>query len=885
MRFFRLKIFAASLAFTTMMTPVEAHAFAFSAVLGAIGAAIFAAGGPLTGLAFLGGTGAGIFGSAVGTFLTSGFGSLLVSVGLSAAQYFLTPKAKAPTIESARVNVRIGEPFRWLHAGRARAGGAALFGEYGPDGSFWYIVVHGDSELRQIHQILFDEIPITLNEDNEVITDEFTTAAYGGGGSPIFSIWTTTWTPDNPSPPAISEFKAAFPAWTDDHLLVGTTYSVIRGLPLKPEDRYKAYTWRGPIGLGEPGVSIVGDWSYIYDPRDTGQDIDDRSTWGTSRNPALIWAWFRTHPYGRNKPLSSINWDKVAEQADICDETVLDKNGLPHARYACGTSIVDSKERHVAETEILLSADAVIMHDEQGKAYPMVGHYIAPTLTLSRKRDIMGMQSREATDGEMETDGVVVKYIEPDFNYVAQPCAAWVNPLFYVPGTAPRYLEIEVLTCQNHNQAVRLAKAFGQRTQSAHRLAPTVGLRGIRARRERIIDLQYDDAFSGSYEIATPVEIDEPGVMSSFGLVPIDENRWTLLEGEEGDKPAPSTPIEYDATLPLATGVTVEAVPLAGSGGSAVRLEATFDASPRIDWRYRFEYRKVGDLTWRPMVVLMEEQLAYSDTIIDGADYEVQYWTETTSGRASDPISPPITVSAVADPVAPTGVIGLSETSAGPHLGHAPLTLVLPNDEKRVTVGIYRVATGGTLDTSDPAQEVEILATGGTATTSNYVHGDATVTNALANSTFPNSTGLTLGTGWSVGSGIATKAAAGAGSMVQTPTGLSGSTAYWRLAYDALTVTAGNLRSRLNGMGSGAQFLGTYRSTTGRHRARLLAGGSNTSISIEGDAASAGTVDNWTAFAETGACADPGIWDYYAVPRNGSNVEGTPAGPVTISID
>jgi len=666
----RIKAFALSLALTTAMYPVEAHAFVFTAIVGFVGGALAGA-WVLTPLVFAGSIGVVNAGVAVGAFLASGLGSLLLSAGASALRAFLGGRqgrgGQAPSIEAAKVNVRIEEPERWLHAGLSRSGGGALFGEYDDEGAFWALYVHGDAELVNRVQIYLDDRPVTLDGSNNVITDEFcldtSKNQYSGSGTkvPYFRIWTTTYTQSDPVPPAITAFKDKFSQWDDEHVLAGTCFSVMRCAPLEAENRYKAYRWRGVFNLGEPSVSIVGQWSRCYDPREESHDIDDPSTWEFTRNPVLIWAWFRTQPYGRNKPMSSINWTKVAEQADVCDQTV---TGLAGAvpRYQCGISIPESKERHVAEAEILLSCDGIIMFDSEGKAYANVGYYQAPTLRLTRSRDIMAMASRESVNGESETDGVVVRYMEPELGYKPQPCAAWVNPNYFVEGTTPRYLKIDILSCQDHNQAMRLAKALALRSQSLHRLAPTAGLRGLKAQRERIIDLVYDDTFTGDYEIATPVEVDRSGVAVQFGCVPVDENRWTLLEGEEKPRPAIPEPITESGDPVLPSGVTVSSVAIAGSGGSAVRIEATFDASPRPDHRYEFYYQLEGESNWRPMVVRMDDQIAYSDTVPNGTSPDVRYRTVTSSGRATGYVDPVVTVNAVADTTAPEDVIALSAT-------------------------------------------------------------------------------------------------------------------------------------------------------------------------------------------------------------------------------
>jgi len=868
----RLRLFAAALLTSTMMWPAQAHALP---VLGFLGGLLSSFGlvTPLIGLGAIGAVNAGF---ALGTFLSSGLGSLLLSVGISALQYLNRPRA--PSVESARVNVRVPEPERWIIGGRVRSGGAALFGEYDEDGNFWYLVVHGDSELvgAPIATIL-DEITVAFDANNRVTTGEFT-ENQKDNGPPVFTVWTVTYTPSNPVPPPLADFKAAFPAWTDDHKLAGTTYSVIRCKSLKAEDRYKVMTWRGPIGIGEPSISIVGDWSRMYDPRDPTQDINDRSTWKASNNAELVWAWYRTHPYGRNKPMSSINWGKVAENADICDQTVIDKNGNPHARYQCGIAVPDSKERSAGEAEIQLSCDGVIVHDSEGKAYLKVGHWEEPSLSLSRRRDILAMASREAQDGETETDGVIVRYMEPEFNWIAQPSAAWKNPRFYQDGRTPRYMTVDILACHDHNQAMRLAKAIGETSQAPYRLLPTVLLRGLRARRERIVELSYDDTWDGPHKIATTVELDDIGATSSFGLVPITPDHWTLLPGEEGDKPAPVVSIEYDKNLPLATNVVVTAAPVPGSGGNSVRLEATFDASPRVDRRYEFEYRKAGTLTWKPMVVLMDDLVAYSDTVDDGTEYEVQWRTVTLSGRASDWKDPPATVTAVADTVAPVALSSFGVTGG---LGSASLSFVTAPDDHLRRIAIYRVPHGGVLD-RNTHEVTTIGAVDGT--TMGYIDGDATRTNLATNPGFDSDTAWTKDADWTISGGAAHKAAGGGNRHLYQSVSPPSISSVYRWQVTVSSYSAGSFFYRIsNGTTSIAQSSAI--AANGTYRGSLQNGGAGANRHGPlGASTAVGDVDNVTFFLETVACAPQGVWDYYAEPQNGSRKPGPLAGPVAVTI-
>jgi hypothetical protein len=569
-------------------------------------------------------------------FVATLIGGLVLTLGLTLLSSVLAPKQKGASVEAGKVNVRLSEPPRWLNGGIAMQGGGALFGEFDSAGNFWYIVVHSDSILTDTIQYYLDGIPVTLDGAGNVITNDFCLNSkkepYNGSGTRVsyIQIWTTTYTEDDPTPARIAAIDAALPSlWTADHRLVGTTFSVVKMKALKAEDRYKLYKWRGPFGIGEPSVAIAGQWSNMYDPRDPDQVLGDRSTYKPSRNSAIVWAWFRTHPYGRRKAETAINWARVAEQADICDQIVSGIAGT-HVRYECGTSIADNKERFTAEQEIIMSCDGQLVFDDDGKTWMRVGYYYTPTITLSRNRDIIAMESVEAQNGESETQGVIVRYIDPSMDYTAQPCAPWYNPLYYKPGEANTFLTVDILTIQDHNQAMRVAKAIGQRSQPAHKIAPTTGLRGLRCRSERIVNLNYDNTFAGDYEIATPIEIDETGVYCGLGLVPIDPDRFNLLPGEE--RGAPGSYSTETVVVPDApAGVAV----MFNNG----RIEATFTDASRADVSYQFQYIKAADLAsdqWSDMAVNMDLLFAYSGPIDMHADQLVRWRSVSTSGRVGE---------------------------------------------------------------------------------------------------------------------------------------------------------------------------------------------------------------------------------------------------------
>lgn len=204
---------------------------------------------------------------------------------------------------------------------------------------------------------------------------------------------------------------------------------------------------------------------------------------------------------------------------------------------------------------------------------------------------------------------------------------ATFNPLYYDPLTTPKFLTVEIQACQNHNQAMRLAKGIGMRSQPRHKLGPTVNLRGLQARHERIITINYDNTFAGDYEIATPVELDGAGIFTGFGAVPIDPSRWTLLPGEEQPKPVING-TEGEIAYPAITGENVYF-----SDGT---IKIDFPPPPRDDATYVAEFILTSEITgsendpWRPMSININTAVSGA---VEDADYTVRYRYTTSAGN------------------------------------------------------------------------------------------------------------------------------------------------------------------------------------------------------------------------------------------------------------
>lgn len=546
-----------------------------------------------------------------------------------------------------------------------------------------------------------DDMPWQQSEATEFSTGDVLTDAfcfnqdkeiYSGSGEKRIATRLYTVTPSSSQAygdlPA--EFTAAFPNLPDNFLLAGVCYTIVRIRDVSTNAKPIVWRWRrGPIGIGEPEVSVYANFSRVPDTREPGVDETDPSTWvAGDGNPAVLWAWWRLNGFGRNRDASEINWSKVEEAADICDLTVTDRNGDSVPLYRCGVAIPDTMTRNKGEQEILKCMDAFVAYDDEGRAYPVPGYYQAPALEFTSERDIFTAATQLVDDGEQPMDGVVVNYMSPEHDYTKQPCAPWKNPDFYDAGREPNYLYVDILGCQNHNQAVRLAKAIGGREQATKKAALGTTIKGILAKRERSIQLSYDTVFDGVYEIATPVKQQGDGAACAFAVVPLASDRWSLNEGEEGPPPAPTPTLDIDDSLTAPQNVALTSEPIMTDNGAGVRIAATFDEPARDGDEYRFRFAPEGTFAYEYFTVDMDRLYAYSPLVDDGATYDVSW--KTVNGDKGTTWSDITQITVTANDTAPGDIVSASATGG---TGEADLSWTAASDSNQYAVEIRRGTT------------------------------------------------------------------------------------------------------------------------------------------------------------------------------------------------
>lgn len=113
---------------------------------------------------------------------------------------------------------------------------------------------------------------------------------------------------------------------------------------------------------GPPRMSAVVKGIKCFDPRGTGQDPTDSSTWEFSQNPALLAAWYVTRPFSFAADYDHIDTETLIAAANACDEEVetFESTGAAgdppmEPRFFCGGEVSEDDNRDLTLQAIIAS--------------------------------------------------------------------------------------------------------------------------------------------------------------------------------------------------------------------------------------------------------------------------------------------------------------------------------------------------------------------------------------------------------------------------------------------------------------------------------------------------------------------------------------------------
>ena len=684
MRATRRIVFAALLSTTALVAPHQAKAEpvtlffqGIAAALGAYGATGAAVGTALGGAAALGVT--------VGTFLFGSFaGRLLLSLGLAALagslqEGFSLPKPSQqygnfaqPITPMERVygEVKKGGPFNFRSGivnGRRYMGVTiCAHPSEGPVAHFL--------DLKQVELAAGSEYDGQI-DDGDVITVPYLNL---DGETPQPSFVNLRYYTGGPGQVADPVHVADFADFTAAHDFAGHSHVAFYANRVGQEDLLKIYkTGQEPVYS-----ALWRGWNEIYDPRDDST--------GYSNNWALCFAHELVNIWGM-----SVDWDRVAVEADACDVLVTNGDGGSQKTWTFNHTMSDDQDFAAVLAQFLSAADGYVWQRPDGKVDFYAGRWIAPTLTLEAE-DFLSLQVVEGDIGLNPTTEYVAEYREPANDWRETPSGSWV-----VDEDSPRIAKSFALyPINSNNQAQRVLKPLAAADRARYKASGTIGLigyeliggrdndaGGTEGLAHRFVHLRHpilgDDPVP--FEV-TKVESNAGGNTFTVELVYADEEGRSFVAATEETAPPSynNSDISDSDPLPEITDLAGQAV--SGTGGV-----------PQIDWTWtnpgegvepQLRLRQQGGEWFQVLPGNVESYLMTG--LLDGATYEGQVRGRSAGAQVSAwKPDTPVSVEAVANTTAPGAHVS-SSFSVSESAGDVTLEFEAPNDANYYATRIMR---------------------------------------------------------------------------------------------------------------------------------------------------------------------------------------------------
>jgi len=770
--------------------------------------------------------------------------------GLLAVSRLLVQKPSVPKPEDGSYNLKQNVPSDAFVMGWAKKGGDYAFLEE-TDGDAYHVIVQASHRIEGYIQHYLHDEKITIGPDGVITAPEH----FDNNILIKERVGLNAET-------AYDEIVTAFPdIYTADHRGDGLASVFMKVIGTTQKNFMKIF----PNNMPELSSVIAG--MRLYDPR--------TETTAFSRNLPLMRFWHATSPVGLKLTLDDMYLPEWEHAADVGDEDVTNRDGETEKRYHGGFWFRSNNDPVEVGRIMDQAAELVVYERPDGLVGVHAGEFVEPDIVLTADSVI----SFTLDGNTRDTSNVLAvrgRYTRLDLDYNQSDAAVYGDP--YADETE-RSKTIDNQAIQSHNHVQRLQKIAFIRAN-----APRVSVVAHYEAAENVpyrrfvrvnIPPKLDDVI---VEITETPRLSLRNLTIAFSGIIVPANLYDFdAATEEGVPGNDVIPVEAGG-VPTPEGFDVEIRTDTVSGTRVPYGFATWDhESGKLT--YELEWQPT-DLSEPPRSIMSEEDEdeVRSGYLNDGEEY--RFRLRAWGGGSYSEWTDYVIRTAVADPTAPAALSSFLLTSTS-NLGRAQFEIRTANDGRLRWVNLYRVAAGAPFDpdTETPINTGPIYA--GPSSTYPYVDGNPTpISNLLSNSDFASDTVWTKGSGWTIASGVATKAAGAIATISQAMAVALGQKA--RISFTVSGYSAGAVRSRI--AAGGTQNDGADRSANGTYRETLTASVARDTFSLRADAAFVGSVDNVIAFIETATCAPQGVWDYYAVPFNASGVKGPVSGPVAATI-
>jgi len=331
--------------------------------------------------------------------------------------------ARAPRDITVRSAI---EPARIIY-GTARTSGPVVYTNTAPtpgtndNSTLWTVISLCQHEIEDITEIWLDGDQILSSAIDWAGTGGVTSGKYGPiGGNQVTNFYRRLGTDTQTH---VTELATAFSDWTSDYDGKGVAY-IVTAFELGTA------TGEGVWAQGAPqNIRAVVKGKKVYDPRkdstQTGGSgahrLADPATWEWSDNPALCLADYlfdaRLGMGAEGVTYDDIDWDLVADAADVCDVSVTIPGGS-EKRFTCNGAL-STGETYAENIKQLLSSMSGQITWSGGKYRIRAAAYEAPTYTFTGDDVIGDVQIQPERTRTQRYNKIRGTYIDPSSDYVA----------------------------------------------------------------------------------------------------------------------------------------------------------------------------------------------------------------------------------------------------------------------------------------------------------------------------------------------------------------------------------------------------------------------------------------------------------------------------------
>ncbi len=224
---------------------------------------------------------------------------------------------------------------------------------------------------------------------------------------------------------------------------------------------------------GKPEVTCLVQGKKVYDPRLDGtraggsgaHRVNDPTTWAYSTNPALCLAdYLLDNRLGLGEDAARIDYDLVADAADVCDEFVTVPGGSQR-RYTCNV-VLSATDRFEDNIEVLAQAMAGVCYYSGGKWRMFPGAWQTTSFSLGVD-DLVegGIRLVTAFPYDRRHNSVRGTFIDPSKNWQKVEFRAVVNSTYVANDGEQTWLDADFAATTNEYEAQRHAILLNRRSR------------------------------------------------------------------------------------------------------------------------------------------------------------------------------------------------------------------------------------------------------------------------------------------------------------------------------------------------------------------------------------------------------------------------------------